>query len=308
LVLTALMVMVLSFSVMTRAETYGLLAFKESMEKKFLAEAGIERAIMEIIYRSVNNNQSVILAGMESWKLDGTNYRMDMGDGGYSVRIVDEAGKISLNGMTDNSGIVLKNLLLNQGVTPEKADIIVDSILDWKDEDDLHRLSGAENDYYLSLPNPYKARNANFETLDELILVKGITPEILYGRDKMRGIIHFLSMRSDTTQININTAPREVLAAIPGINGAIAAGIMEFRAVNDIRGVDDIKNIIGDSYPQSAPYLVFTSSGKSTAYSVEATGYKGNRKAGFTVLATITFDGPHQYHYVYYKSPAEIIP
>ena len=159
-VTTILTVMAFSFSVMTRAESYGTMAFKEETEKKLLAEAGIERGIMEIIYRSINRNQTVVLEGMEAWKPDGTAHTVDMGEGGYAVRIIDESGKISLNGLTDSSGIILKNLLINQGTSSEHADIIVDSILDWKDADDLHRLSGAESDYYLSLPKPYKARNA----------------------------------------------------------------------------------------------------------------------------------------------------
>jgi general secretion pathway protein K len=304
-VLTVLMVMVLSFSVMTRADTYSLLSFKEGIGEKYLAEAGISRGIMEIIYHMVNQNQTVTLVGKEVWRLDGTSYSTDMGDGGCQVRIIDEAGKISLNGMTDSSGIILKNLLINQGTAPENADIIVDSILDWKDGDDLHRLNGAESDYYLSLPNPYEARNAGFETLDELIQVRGITPKILYGDGKMRGIIHFLSLANNLPQININVAPGEVLAALPGMNAAMAARIIEFRASAEIRGMDDVKDIIGDSYPVVAPYVAFAS-GQATAYTVEASGYQRNRKAGYSIMATVAFDSPSQYHYVYYKSPVDL--
>ena len=120
-VMTILMVTVFSFSVMTRAETYGTMAFKEGVEKKFFAEAGIERGIMEIIYRSVNQNQTVTLVGKEVWKLDGTAHKVDMGGSGYVVRIIDESGKISLNSLTENSGIIVKNLLINQGVSPDRS-------------------------------------------------------------------------------------------------------------------------------------------------------------------------------------------
>ena len=98
-VMTILTVMVFSFSVMTRAEGYGTLTFKEGMEKKFLAEAGVERGIMEMIYRSVNRNQTVTLKGKEIWKPDGTAYTVEMGQGGCLVRVIDESGKISLNGL-----------------------------------------------------------------------------------------------------------------------------------------------------------------------------------------------------------------
>ena len=305
-VMMILMVTVFSFSVMTRAETYGTLAFKEGMEKKFLAEAGIERGIMEIMYRSVNQNQTVTLVGKEMWKPDGTAYTVDMGGSGTIVRVIDDSGKISLNSLTDSSGIIVKNLLINQGVSSENADIIVDSILDWKDADDLHRLHGAESDYYLSLPNPYKAGNVPFETLETLILVKGVTPEILYGTDTKKGIIHFLTLYSTMSQININAAPKEILAALPGMTAEMAARIMELRASSEIRGVEDIKDIIGSSYSQMAPTVSFAPGSTSGAYTVESTGYKGNQKKGYSILATVTFDSLKQYRYVYYKCPVEI--
>jgi general secretion pathway protein K len=307
-ILTILMVMVFSFSVMTRGETYGLRAFKEGMENKFLAEAGINRGILEIIFRSVNQNQSVTLTGKELWRLDGTPYDIPVGSESYRVRIIAETGKIALNSLTDISGIVLKNLLINQGVAPESADIIVDSILDWKDGDDLHRLSGAESDYYMSLPNPYNARNANFETPEELILVRGITPEILYGNGQKKGMINFLSISSATNQISINAAPKEVLLAIPGMDAEMAERIMDLRGVTEIRGADDVREIIGDSYPLMAPYISFSPVDESPAYSIEAIGYKSNQKAGYGIGAVIIFDSPHQYHYLYYKSPADITP
>jgi len=305
-VLTVLMVMVISFSAGTRAHTDDLLIFKEGMGNKYLAEAGVSRGIMEIIYRSINRNQNLTLVGKEIWKPDGTPYLTDMGDGGYRVRIIDEAGKISLNAMTDGSGIILKNLLIHQGIAPDNADIIVDSILDWKDGDDLHRLNGAEDEYYLSLPNPYKTRNKGFETLDELILVRGITPQILYGNGKVRGIIHFLSLQNNALQININAAPEEILTALPGMNADMVKRIIEFRSSAEIRGVADVGDIIGDSYPAMSPYTVFVQSGQETAYTLEASGFKKNRKGTYTIMATVAFDGPAKYHYIYYKSPMEI--
>ena len=307
-VLTILTVTAFSFAVMTRAEIHGLMAFKDGMETKFLAEAGINWGIMEIVYRLVNQTQTVTLVGKEVWRLDGTSYDIGVGSGGARVRVIDDGGKISLNGLTDASGIVLKNLLINQGVPPENADVIVDSILDWKDGDDLHRLNGAESDYYLSLPNPYKARDADFETLEELVLVRGMTPEILYGNGRTKGIIHFLTIYGNARQVNINAAPKEVLAALPGMDGEMVERLMAFRASAEIRTLEDVKDIIGDHYPLMAPYAAFVPGGGSAVFTVEATGYKDGRKRGHAILATVSFDSPQQYRYLYYKSPAEMIP
>jgi general secretion pathway protein K len=306
-VTTILMVIAFSFSVMTRAESFGTLVFKEGTEKKLLAEAGIERGIMEMIYRSINRNQAVTLEGMEAWKPDGTAHTFDAGNGGYVVRIIDESGKISLNGLTDSSGIILKNLLINQGTSSEHADVIVDSILDWKDADDLHRLSGAETDYYQSLAKPYKARNADFETLEELILVREITSEILYGTSTAKGIIPFLTIHGKTGKVNVNVAPKEVLAALPGMNAAMVERIIEFRRSSEIRGEAAVKDLLGAAYALMSPYAN-ADPDASALFTVETTGYTDDEKKGYSIAATIAFDRSNQFRYVYYKSPADFIP
>jgi general secretion pathway protein K len=238
-VLTIMMVLVLSFSYMTRTETYATLSFKEGMEKRSLAEAG-ERGILELFFRNANKNQAITLPGFEVWKIDNTSYTDKMGEGEYSVRIIDESGKIGINALTDGNSDILRNLLKNLGVQEEEANTIVDSILDWKDADDAHHLSGAEDEYYMSLPNPYKAKNANFDTLEELLLVKGMTSEILYGSEEKKGIINLLTIYSNKIQININAAPKEVLMAIPGITPEIADSIISFREHDEIKNAAEV--------------------------------------------------------------------
>jgi general secretion pathway protein K len=305
-VMTVLTAMAFSFTVMTRAESNGTLSFRERTEKKLLAEAGIERGIMEIIYRSVNRNQAVALAGMEAWKPDGTDHTVDAGRDGYVTRISDESGKIPLNGLTDSSGIVLKNLLVNFGTSTEDADAIVDSVLDWKDADDLHHLNGVESDYYLSLAKPYKAGNRDFETLEELILIRGITPEILYGTGDRKGIIRFLTVHGKTGRININAAPKEVLAAIPGMDAATVERIIAFRSSSEIRGDAAVRELLAAAYTLAAPYAG-AETGVSSLFTIEATGYTDDVKKGYSIVATVTVDPTHQVRYAYYKSPAEFV-
>ena len=159
------------------------------------------------------------------------------------IGLVNEGGKVDINATSE---LILKNLLLNLGVPLEDADIIVDSVMDWKDPDDLHRVHGAESDYYTSLPTPYKAKNANFDTLEELLLVKGISPEILYGTGGKKGLIDFLTVNSKMAQININAAPKEVLQAIPGITPELADTIVSLRETQEIL---DLKGILGNRMP-----------------------------------------------------------
>jgi hypothetical protein len=69
---------------------------------------------------------------------------------------------------------------------PGMTDDIADSILDWIDTDEETRAFGAESDYYAGMVPPYECKNGPIESIDELLLVAGVTPELLYGEDANR--------------------------------------------------------------------------------------------------------------------------
>lgn len=88
----------------------------------------------------------------------------------------DEAAKLNLNTATREMLEALPNM------TPEFAGAIVD----WRDSDDEISENGAESETYLLGQPAYECKNAPFETVDELLLVAGATPELLYGDDVNR--------------------------------------------------------------------------------------------------------------------------
>ncbi len=65
---------------------------------------------------------------------------------------------------------------------PGMSETIADALLDWIDADDQSREFGAEREYYQRLDKPYSPRNGIPETVDELLFVKGITRQLLYGK------------------------------------------------------------------------------------------------------------------------------
>jgi general secretion pathway protein K len=296
-VLTILTVMVFSFSYMARTEAYAALSFRQTIEKKFLAEAGMERGIAELFYMNTHKGKTAFSEGEEVWRTDGRPYKILTENGYYTIGITNEAGKVDIN---TTSELILRNLLLNLGLNLDDVDIIVDSVMDWKDSDDLHRLHGAEDDYYMSLPDPYKTKNADFETLEELLLVKGMTPEILYGAEGKRGIIDFLTVNSRMKKININAAFKEVLLAIPGITPELAEAILTIRETQEI---EDILGILGSNYSMAKPYIELTG---TNAFTIESTGYKGTEKTGYTIRATVIPEDMNKFKYLYYKSPVDI--
>jgi type II secretory pathway component PulK len=69
---------------------------------------------------------------------------------------------------------------------PNMTDELADGILDWVDSDDEPRQFGTESDIYQTFTPPYFAKDAPLESVDELLMVDGMTPELLYGEDQNR--------------------------------------------------------------------------------------------------------------------------
>ena len=98
----------------------------------------------------------------------------------FAYGLTDEAGKINLNSASEE-------MLLNlPGMTSELAA----SIIDWRDEDSEISTGGAEDEYYLLLSESYNCKNADLETVGEILLIKGASEELLYGEDtNLNGIL-----------------------------------------------------------------------------------------------------------------------
>jgi general secretion pathway protein K len=129
--------------------------------------------------------------------------------GHFELEIQDLAGKIQVNSLeNENLRIAFKRFLElpEFGLDIEESKGIVDSIMDWIDkEDDLLRLDGAEDDYYMSLERPYHCKNGPLDSSEELLLVKGITSELFYGTEENPGIAPYITVFGNG-RININTA------------------------------------------------------------------------------------------------------
>jgi len=105
---------------------------------------------------------------------------------GVRYGLENESGKININLLvqldTSNSGMGRQVLMMLPGMTEE----IADAILDWLDSDDTPREFGVESDYYAGLSPGYAPRNGPIESLEELLLVRGVTPALLFGADVNR--------------------------------------------------------------------------------------------------------------------------
>jgi type II secretory pathway component PulK len=312
-----------------------VLVFCRSMRVEAIASANqvasvsasaIERGAEQYALAIIEQQKDQVFYNAES-----TYYGVQVGDGYFfllrpnygddqlpTFGFVDEAGKLNVNTAT------LEMLLRLPGMTDDLAA----AIMDWRDEDSDMSNFGAENEYYLSLPKPYYCKNGPLEAVEEMLLIRGCTPEVLYGqnysltgvmnRDQnmqngmlntdpalARGLYDLLTVYSvepttattgataggatqgrtggaqQATQpkkglININTAPRDVLFCLPGIEDSDVTNILSARGSANITPGDMTwatsalgakagtvsQYITGSSYQYSADILAVTGNGR----------------------------------------------
>jgi general secretion pathway protein K len=128
-------------------------------------------------------------------------------DGEIEIKITDENAKININYADENR---LRKLFAYAGIPEDAITEMVDSIMDWKDADSEHHLSGAEDEYYEGLTDPYKAKNMLFDVPEELALLKGMKPEYFKDGNQDISLLHLITTFGDNT-VNINTVSKEVM-------------------------------------------------------------------------------------------------
>ena len=93
----------------------------------------------------------------------------------------DESTRLNLNVL-----LILDKQVAGSGRTllmglPGMTEDVADAILDWLDPDDEPRELGCEVEYYSGLSPPYAPKNGPVDTVEELLLVRGVTPQLLFG-------------------------------------------------------------------------------------------------------------------------------
>ncbi len=296
-VITILTVVVLEFSFAMRTEVNITKNFKEELQLYGIAQGGVQRAIAELILKhdaraqQLNKTMKTEEVAPEKpekkeWVPDGRPYTLPFDQGECELRIMSEAGKININTISE---MALRKLIGNLGLEAEKRDTVVDSILDWRDPDDFLRVNGAENDYYQSLKDPYYCKNANLDSVEELLLVKGVTPELFYGRKRMKsgeeraeasdvGLKEIFSVYAPGEQIDINSASLPVLRAVLGLPSQVAKAVLNAREEDGFQNQQDLLQRVPGLSPFIAEItgrLVFSSAltpSTTVYYTIESRG------------------------------------
>ena len=242
-------------------------------ELEWLGRSGVELA-RYLVSQQVLSSPSVRYHALNQKWAGGTGVTNDifadihledneLGAGVFSIEIVDQERKFNIN-VADEP--VLRQTMNLLGVDSVEASSVVAAIMDWRDPDNDPHVNGTESSYYRHLTPPYYAKNGPIDDLSELLLIKGITPEMYWGRGSPKLDQEFLQAERRTRlgthttaaenaisegmadlftcvanrQININTAPSAVLQLLPAIDANIASAIIRQRSgLDGVEGNED---------------------------------------------------------------------
>ncbi len=315
MVIVALGMLAGSFAYTMKVETTLARSANGDSEMEWLGRSGVEMARYVLGLHMTIPNEGNYDALNQKWAGGpmGTNEvlmnisldNIELGRGKFSIKIIDLERKMNIN-LADQA--ILTQALKIMGVDFAETTTIVNSILDWRDTDDYTLTDGTESDYYMTLKPPYTAKNGPFDDLSELLLVRGVTPEMYWGPEatnftsqpvetgplsRMRGkqpasypvglkdLFTTLGQRT----ININTASPYVLQLIPVIDENIASSIITARA-----GPDGVEGNEDDT-----PFKTQADFGRVPGFNIAGQSgvsqFFGSRSATFQVTVTAELAG-----------------
>lgn len=266
-VVVVLMAIVAVVGRKARIDTMVSMTRMETTRCRWACRAGMEKAI------GILNEDTKESDGLtDTWSENDVEFNDVQLEGCYfSVQVIDESSKLNINTATKEQLLWLPNMV----------EEIADAIIDWRDANDTTSGVGVEGGYYENMPYRYRIRNGPFKTIRELMLVKGVTAELLYGedtnfngkldyneRDKEltppvddgddvldKGWVDYLTCysydkntdASGGARVNVNSANQNDMESSLGIKSSQAKWIVDNR---NNKKYESIGDLISDSSPR----------------------------------------------------------
>jgi general secretion pathway protein K len=237
-VVSLMTIMAASYALSTQREAAILSHAHERAKATALAEGAIHYAMLMLTLPDQKTR----------WKADGTPYVWEVEGARVHIAVMDEGGKIDLNGAQEPTLRAILNLILHNDEASVK---LTDAILDWRDGDDIKRLHGAESAEYKAADTRQGPQNRNFLVVDELRSVLGMTPEIF------RQLLPWFTVYTGQDGLNPAKAPRDILLKL---------------ARGDVAAVDNylLQRSLGNPAPFAPVPGINYQASADLAYTVEA--------------------------------------
>lgn len=263
----ALSAIAFSLAVTVRGETERSSAAVESVRTRYLATGALQRALLYMHWgRSYfgPDGQSLYY----NWGAPSLSFEFPTGSA--EVRITPESSKLNVNLATPEE---LYSLLVSLGAEPERAQAIAQGILEWRTPVPS-ALPEASEQLSWSLAPSFPPRHASLEEIEELLLIKGMTPDLFYGsygRDGQGRLAPRPGLRDSLTTygaagaLDVNTAQPAALSAV-GVTPDAIALILERRNVAPFRKPEELAALF-----QGAPFYSRLRVGGNAIYTLRAT-------------------------------------
>ena len=169
----------------------------QSAKARALAEAGINHVILEMLAADTDRKLPV----------DGSLFTVRVGDDDVTIAIRDATGFVDLNAAQAE---LLDAALKACGVGETARRDLVDTLLDWRDGDELRRMHGIEDDDYMAAGVAWTSRDGAFEAVDELKYLPGMS------QSRYECLAPFVTVYSGRGGLNMEYAPPALIMALTG--------------------------------------------------------------------------------------------
>lgn len=278
LILSILVAAALELNRASRADVYDAANVSDAVKLYYIAKSGFYGAAA--LLANSKNEYDTLRDDWAHAEILSAQSKSFFPNGQFVVRIDDEQGKVPLQRLVHDGAVDenVRGLLLRLLKLPEfklegnKAEEMVDSIIDWIDENSDVTGQGAESSYYQSLPQPYTAKNAPLDCIEELLMIKGITREIYMGTSEKPGLAQFVTIYGSGA-VNPSTAQKMILRALDErITAELADRMDEYRKAkgNNLSSVEWYKKVTGMEAITIKPELITMV--KSSHFKIYSTG------------------------------------
>ncbi|MGA2738192.1 MAG: hypothetical protein ABSG65_12185 [Bryobacteraceae bacterium] len=258
----ALATIAISLADTVRGEAERSATAVDGLRSQDLAIGGLRRAILYMDWARKYPDPR--------FKAAGSFYAFDFPEGQTVVDIIPETAKFDINA-TQTADLV--TLLLNLGVEPARAQDVVAAIADWRTAPPPNTSSPFDG-FYASLHPPYLAAHTRFQDIEELLSVRGVSPDLFYGGwqptpegaaqhlVRRTGLGECVSVFGATLLFDVNTAPPAVLATV-GVPPEGVAALVQQRRVQPFQTPNDLAPFAavagpGFTHLRIGGYTIFT--------------------------------------------------
>ena len=241
----------IAFTVATtvRGETERTSTTVEQTRAYYLATGAVDRAILWMQWgRNTPRNPD---GTSRFWAPGIPLLRMPFPSGYAEVEVIPESSKYNINSVTP---VDLQRLLLSMGLDPNRAQELTAAIIDWRQPSPG---PSSFDQFYASLIPSFRARHASFEQIEELMFVRGVTPDMFYGTwvrnqtgqlVRATGLKDCLALYGTNSQFDINMTAPPVLLSL-GIPPDVATQIVARRSQRPFLTNEELNTVVQAAGP-----------------------------------------------------------